>query len=358
MPDRPLPSGVPSKAFVKASIGLAVGVLILSACGSSAAPSATPSPTVPEPSSIAASVAPSVVASVPAATAVTSSITPDATIAVPEVERLAFDGAMLWVFTGSGASARVDPATNAIGALTTVDATHQDGGFAVNKQGLWLNDFDTSLLYRIDPASLKVVAKIRVGLNPEGLAVDPKNAAIWVANHRGGTVSRIDPTTNTVVATIPVGNTGPSGPHHVGLGLGSVWVGVPNTSSVYRIDPTTNKVQATIAIPAVASPCSGFAFGEKAVWMSSCFDTTMLVRIDPDREQGRRDDPASWVRRRSHHGQWSPVAGRREHEWRAGAAGADRPDDEYDRPHRLTRRRLHGRKPCRCKRLGMGDRWG
>ena len=102
-----------------------------------------------------------------------------------------------------------------------------------------------------------------------------------MANHRGGTVSRIDPTTNTVVATIPVGNTGPSGPHHVGLGLGSVWVGVPNTSSVYRIDPTTNKVQATIAIPAVASPCSGFAFGEKAVWMSSCFDTTMLVRIDP-----------------------------------------------------------------------------
>jgi len=66
-----------------------------------------------------------------------------------------------------------------------------------------------------------------------------------------------------------------------GLGLGSVWVGVPNTSSVYRIDPLTNKVEATIEIPAGASPCSGFAFSEQAVWTPSCFDTTTLVRIDP-----------------------------------------------------------------------------
>lgn len=209
------------------------------------------------------------------------SITPEATIAVPKVGWLAFDGTMLWVFTGSGEAARLDPATNAIGALTTVDATHQGGGFAVNRRGLWLNDFDTDLVYRVDPASLKVVAKIAVGPSPEGLAVDPQDSAIWVANHRGGTVDRIDPATNKVVATIAVGNAGPSGPHQVGLGLGSVWVGVPNTSSVYRIDPVTNKVEATIEIPAGASPCSGFAFSEQAVWTPSCRDATTLVRIDP-----------------------------------------------------------------------------
>lgn len=209
------------------------------------------------------------------------SITPEATIAVLRVGWLAFDGTMLWVFTGSGEVARLDPATNAIGALTTVDATHQDGGFAVNQRGLWLNDFDADLIYRVDPASLKVVAKIAVGPSPEGLAVDPKDGAIWVANHRGGTVDRIDPATNKVVATIAVGNAGRSGPHQVGLGLGSVWVGVPNTSSIYRINPATNKVEATIEIPPGASPCSGFAFGEQAVWTPSCQDATTLVRIDP-----------------------------------------------------------------------------
>jgi YVTN family beta-propeller protein len=208
-------------------------------------------------------------------------MTPETRIAVPNVGWLTSDGTKLWVFTGSGQVARLDPARNSIGVLATVDATHKDGGFAVNEQGLWLNDFDANLVFRVDPASLKVVAKIAAGPNPEGLAVDPKNGAVWVANHRGGTVARIDPATNNVVATIPAGNTGPSGPHEIGLGLGSVWVGVGNASSVYRIDPATNTVVATIRIPAVASPCGGFTFSPKAVWMPSCFDATKLVRIDP-----------------------------------------------------------------------------
>ena len=149
-----------------------------------------------------------------------------------------------------------------------------------------------------------------------------------MANHHGGTVSRIDPATNKVVATIPVGNAGPSGPHQVGLGLGSVWVGVPNTSSVYRIDPSTNKVQAKIDIPAVASPCSGFAFGEKAVWMSSCLDADDPRPNRPVANKvvatiqlrGYGDDPivvngVPWL------GSRAPGAGRR-------GLGAHRSDDE------------------------------
>ncbi len=277
-------------ATIKACAGLAVGALILSACGSTAAPtakalesSAIVATAAPSTASIAhaASVAPSAVASRRATLAVTSSITPDATIAVPKVGSLAFDGTALWVFTGSGQAARLDPATNAIGALTTIDATHQDGAFAANKRGLWLGDFDQNLVYRVDPTSLKVVAKIAAGPNPEGLAVDAKDGAVWVANHRGGSISRIDPTTNKIVATIPVGNLGLSGPHQVGIGLGSVWVGVPNAFGVFRIDPATNKVEARIDLPYNASACSGFAFSEQAVWTPSCQDATTLVRIDP-----------------------------------------------------------------------------
>jgi len=204
-----------------------------------------------------------------------------ATIAVPKVGWLEFDGTMLWVLTSAGRAGRLDPATNALGVFTTVDATHKDGGFAANHQGLWLNDFDADLLYRIDPSSLKVVAKIAVGPNPGGLAVDPKNGAIWVSNHRGGTVDRIDPATNRVVKSIHVGNAGPSGPQQLGLGLGSLWVGVPNSSSYYRINPQTNTITATIDVPAGASACSGFAFSPQAVWTASCQDTTSLSRLDP-----------------------------------------------------------------------------
>jgi YVTN family beta-propeller protein len=216
-----------------------------------------------------------------ASSPVVQQITPEATIAVAMPAGLAYDGTRLWVFTGSGQGARLDPATNTLGSLVTLDPKHEDGGFTANKQGLWLNDFNTSVLYRVDPVSLKIVTRIAVGPNPNGIAVDPENHAVWVANHRGGTVARIDPATNRVVAKVAVGNPGRSGPQQVGLGLGSVWVGVPNSASVYRIDPLTNKVTATIAFPPNASPCGGFAFSEQAVWTPGCHDATSMVRIDP-----------------------------------------------------------------------------
>jgi streptogramin lyase len=89
------------------------------------------------------------------------------------------------------------------------------------------------------------------------------------------------PATNKEVAYIPAGQQGPSGPHQIGLGLGSVWVGVPNTGQVFRIDPLTNEILATINVPSVANPCSGFAFTEQAVWTPSCHEDQTLIRIDP-----------------------------------------------------------------------------
>ena len=46
--------------------------------------------------------------------------------------------------------------------------------------------------------------------------------AVWVANSGDGTVSRIDPSTNSVVATIRVGNS----PLGIAVGAGYVWVTV------------------------------------------------------------------------------------------------------------------------------------
>jgi virginiamycin B lyase len=256
-------------------MGLALGVLTLSAGASTAASS----PTIPGSPVPAAAVTPSVSPPAAAASPPISTITPEATIAIPQPQSIVTDGSHLWVLQATGEVARIDPGTNTVGASATVDPTHQDGGLAVNQAGLWLSDFDANLVYRVDPASLVTVAKIASGPNPEGIAAG--DDAVWVANHRGGTVARIDPATNTVVATITVGDAGRSGPHQVGLGLGSVWVGVPNASAVFRIDPMTNEVQAKIDYPSDASPCSGFAFSEQAVWTPSCFDTTRLVRIDP-----------------------------------------------------------------------------
>ena len=236
------------------------------------------------------SVTPAASPSRPAATASASPplpvIAPEAAIAVTQPGWIAFDGTTLWVFSTNGSISRINPLTNTISAPTVVDPTWDGGGFAMDKSGLWVADFLTSLVYRVDPSSLAVVAKIRVGANPDGAGVAAD--AVWIANHRGGSVTRIDPATNKVVAEIMLNSEGPSGPHQFGFGLGSVWVsaGNPPTDTVYvgtvmRIDPATNKVQATIDLPEEASACGGFAITQLAVWTASCGDTTILVRIDP-----------------------------------------------------------------------------
>lgn len=211
-------------------------------------------------------------------------ITPEAVIADAS-GGFAFDGTAILLFRGPAGIARIDPATNTIGTPTVVDPVWTWGGFGANKTGLWVGDFDANVVYRIDPVSLAVVKKIPVDFNPDDVGVTPDG--VWVAQHRGGSVTRIDPATNAVVM-ITIGAQGPSGPHAIGFGAGSVWVSAGMTATgggpggaVVRIDPTTNKILATIKIPGNASACGGFAISDEAVWMASCGDQPVLVRIDP-----------------------------------------------------------------------------
>jgi YVTN family beta-propeller protein len=59
---------------------------------------------------------------------------------------------------------------------------------------------------------------IEVGARPSAVVVVPD--AVWVANSGDGTVTRIDPSMNKVVATIRIGNV----PTGVAVAYGRVWV--------------------------------------------------------------------------------------------------------------------------------------
>lgn len=247
--------------------GLVLVAAMVAACGPAAVASVPPPKATVEPTAVASP------------TPVPSTIKPEARISVAKPGWVVFDGNSLVVFSTNGTISRIDPATNRSSAPTTVDPAWNGGGFALNATGIWLGDFDTNVVDRIDPASFAVIATIPVPLNPEGAGVSAD--AVWIANHRGGTVTRIDPATNKIVATVKVSNVGSGGPHQFGFGLGSVWVSAGNSQTVVRIDPATNAIQATIPTPANASACGGFTFTRDAVWMPSCADSTILVRIDP-----------------------------------------------------------------------------
>jgi DNA-binding beta-propeller fold protein YncE len=255
--------------------GLVLVAAIVLACG----------PAAVAVSSVSPSASPALPAVTPTAAPILPVIKPEAAIAASGPSALAFDGAGMWLLGNPGEISRIDPATNKLGAATRVAPTGWTwGGFGADATALWKADFDANLVYRIDPESLAIVAKIPVAANPDGAGVNADG--VWIAQHRGGSVVRIDPATNQAT-TIKVGHVGPGGPHEIGFGTGSVWVsaGMSTDSgsggSVVRIDPATNKVIATIPIPAIASACGAFAISDTAVWMSSCFDMPTLVRIDP-----------------------------------------------------------------------------
>jgi YVTN family beta-propeller protein len=62
----------------------------------------------------------------------------------------------------------------------------------------------------IDVPARRVVARVPVGAEPDGVAVSPDGSRIYVANFAGNSVSVIDAATRSVIATIPV-DTGPVG---------------------------------------------------------------------------------------------------------------------------------------------------
>ena len=205
---------------------------------------------------------------------------PTASVAVVRPQSLATDGTVLWLLTETGSVARIDPATNTVGAgVQTGGTTDLYNGISVDANGVWVTDWDTTTLFRIDPTTSKVAATIPVGLAPKGVLAT--GSAVWVADTHDGKVFRIDPATNKIVATITVGPTGNSGPNWLGSGFGSIWVSVPNAAAIVRIDPITNTVQATIKIPVEVTPCGSFAFTATDVWTQSCGGRPTMARIDP-----------------------------------------------------------------------------
>ena len=146
---------------------------------------------------------------------------------------------------------------------------------------VWVSDFYTDTVRRLDDQTGALQRVIHVPLNsgPEGIAI--ANGSVWVANHYAGTVSRIDPAKNRVVDAIRVSYTGRGGAQKIAAGLGSLWVGVGNKQAVVRIDPRTNKIAATIPLPRSVTPCGGIAVSAAAVWVTSCIELKTVARIDP-----------------------------------------------------------------------------
>jgi YVTN family beta-propeller protein len=129
---------------------------------------------------------------------------------------IAFGYGSVWIRNANFGLWRVDPATNRV--VAKVPVSFYTFGLAAGEGGVWTAHSDTDTLVRIDPATNRIAARIPVGNAPLDVAVG--FGSVWVANFADGTVSRVDPKLERVVATIKVGLT----PEQLAVGEDGVWV--------------------------------------------------------------------------------------------------------------------------------------
>jgi YVTN family beta-propeller protein len=206
-----------------------------------------------------------------------------ATIPVAHSFQMAGGFGSVWVNRGPTMEdrvSRIDPGTNSISAIVTVNNLGGQG-IASGFGSIWEVDIAHSVS-RIDPTSNTVIATIPIaGTSPIGIAVS--DHAVWVATHNepavanGATVVKIDPATNAVVDTISVGGSH-GGPAALLSAAGSIWAYDQVNSQVARIDPSTDKV--TDIPTSRGCVCRSFAADAAHVWMSIP-ETMEVDRIDP-----------------------------------------------------------------------------
>jgi YVTN family beta-propeller protein len=108
---------------------------------------------------------------------------------------------------------------------------------------------------------------------------------LWVPNYYSNTVSKVDVNSHAVVATIPVG-TKPAG---IAVGINFVYVTCRRSSHIYRISKTTNAVYDSINLSTVmelpigvAVDSAGYAFVVgREHFDPSVPDPAYLVKVNP-----------------------------------------------------------------------------
>lgn len=160
-----------------------------------------------------------------------------------EVSSIGFTTGAAWIFR-SGADGnqleRWDKALNTMQLSVTLDAGPPAGMAGVGDQ-LYLGTEKQGLLhFDVDGNLVNTIAD--VGYTFDMMAA-PSGNALWVADYDTGEVIRIDPTTDQIVARVRLSGTNA---HSVWVTDTSVWATTWAATNVSVIDPATNTMTASI----------------------------------------------------------------------------------------------------------------
>jgi YVTN family beta-propeller protein len=165
-----------------------------------------------------------------------------------------------------------DLRTNTYGPPVAVGGGPRDAVLSSDNRRLYVADRDTQSVSVVDTLTAKVVATVKVGNSPNGIALAP-NGLVWVANFDDGTVQAIDPKTLVAGRAIAVG----SGPRYIAIDAKGthLYVTCQTDNSVSVVDLNTF---ATSTLPAGARPTGiSLGAGGKTAYVANNGDRTVSV---------------------------------------------------------------------------------
>src|SRR6476620_4756603 len=125
---------------------------------------------------------------------------------------------------------------------------------------VWVSDYGSPYLMKIDPVHNKVLAKTQIGFGSCGLGYGA--GSLWIEDTSTNTISRVSATTGKRTAVITVGSTPYDAPVAYGAG------------DVERIDPARNRVVKKWSLPTAVGLVGAFG----SIWATG---GDGVIRIDP-----------------------------------------------------------------------------
>lgn len=182
---------------------------------------------------------------------------------------------------GSGASKISKPGIkevqvpySSIKPTTTIKLGGTADWVLVTQDAVWVSSTKPFAVLRIDPATNKIVANIRIpGEACSGLASG--FGSIWapICGKKPALV-RIDAAKNSITATLPISPAGEEG--GIATSNDSIWMVTDKAGTLNRIDPSTNSVRKKISIPPGSyNPI----FSDGIVWVTG-IEKNVLTAVD------------------------------------------------------------------------------
>jgi hypothetical protein len=209
-------------------------------------------------------------------------------------------GGALWL-DGSGPAGhsrllKIDPATGAISAQTTLPAGCTQAAYGLDHVWVVCNAANTAKVLRVDPATAQVDAQTGVLPSPVFTFV-AGSEGVWLGTNAG--LGQVDPSGTHLTGLTVTGSAkylsihspdyiGPIGASELALGDGAVWALDGNVSgqpeSVAEINPATGRITVAFTYPEVADTSNDFwdlnaAFGSGSIWMLAPLGGNEIVRI-------------------------------------------------------------------------------